>query len=332
MQMKTRQTLMNESIETRWRTLLARGDAESREIDAESPLRMLMGVSADGHPYLAVITGSQLPLPELPSAIEVTRRQRSIDARWSLTLKLEAGSLTDAFISLFAELASKSARCPNEETATQMFFETLFEWRDLLTGRVERMSESALRGLVAELWFGFESKAHPHDFAATVRAWAGPFGAAQDFQFLPPGMHHEVKSLRPARTEVEVGSAEQLDDSSLRLEVVTMDEVERAIGGLTLVGLVTSIRGTLRDGADRREFDRRFGILGVDLEDSWYSDHCYCIKRLRTFSVPGDFPALRRSQLPTAITRTTYRIDVNSINRYLIQDSVFTDGGMSGDG
>ena len=46
---------MTDTVEDRWRALLARGEPELREVDAESPLRMLIGVSPVGRPYFAVI-------------------------------------------------------------------------------------------------------------------------------------------------------------------------------------------------------------------------------------------------------------------------------------
>src|SRR5580704_12800125 len=100
---------MIDTIEDRWRGLLARGEPASREVDAESRLRMLIGVSPVGRPYFAVVVSNKPGLPDLTSAIEVTRRQRTMDGRWTLTLELQVHALTDAFISLVSDLAAKSA-------------------------------------------------------------------------------------------------------------------------------------------------------------------------------------------------------------------------------
>jgi hypothetical protein len=317
---------MIDTVEDRWRALLARGEPESREVDAESRLRMLIGVSPVGRPYFAVIVAQQPGLPDLTSAIEVTRRQRAADGRWTLTLELQVHALTDAFISLVSDLAAKSAAAASESTALEIFLETLAEWRELLTASVDRLSEGALRGLIAELWFGFESEVHGHQIPEAARAWAGPFGGAQDFQFPAPGHHFEVKSLRPGRRSVEISSEEQLDGDNIKLAVVTVEEVAAPSDGITLPGLVTSIRSRLKDGADRAEFNRRFARLLVDPDDPWYSDQAYTVRRLRVFDVSEEFPALRRSQLPEAIARATYRLDVQHLPKFIVLDMNYSHG------
>jgi hypothetical protein len=293
---------------------------------------MLIGVSPVGRPYFAVIVAQKPGLPDLTSAIEVTRRQRAVDGRWTLTLELQVHALTDAFVSLVSDLATKSATAASERAALEIFLETLAEWQELLTARADRLSESALRGLIAELWFGFESEAHGHPVPEAAHAWAGPLRGAQDFQFPAPGHHFEVKSLRPSHTIVEISSEEQLDGDDIKLAVVTVEDAAASSGGITLPGLVTSIRSRLKDGADRAEFNRRFARLFVDPDDPWYSERAYVVRRLQVFDVSEEFPALRRSRLPEAITRTTYRIDVQYILQFLVFDMSYLHGSGACDG
>lgn len=313
---------MTETVERRWHNLLARGEPETREVDADSPLRMLIGVSPVGRPYFVVISTRPVGLPYLPGAVEVTRRQRSSDGRWTLTLELQIRTLTDAFISLVGELATKSSAAANEEAALRVFLETLNEWQELLSWRNERLSEGALRGLLAELWFGFCSGVHGHSFADTTKAWVGPLGAAQDFQFLPPGFGYEVKSLRYSRKDVEISSAEQLDGENIRLAVVTLEEVEGGSGSdLTLPNLVNMIRAGLIEDPVRADFNRKIAKLQIDLDDHWYGEHAYTVRRLRLFEVRENFPALRRSTLPQAIDRVVYRLDTDQIAEFVIIDN-----------
>jgi hypothetical protein len=323
---------MTESVEDRWRAVLASGEPETREVDAESPLRMLIGVSPVGRPYFAVLVSRKPGLPELTSTIEVIRRQRSSDGQWTLTLELQVPALTDAFISLVSELATKSAAAASEPAALGIFLETLAEWQELLTARTDRLSESALRGLIAELWFGFESGAHGYPLPDVARAWAGPMGGAQDFQFLTPGHRYEVKSLRPGRSTVEISSEQQLDGDDVRLAVVCLEEIANPPGGITLPGLVTTIRSRLSDGADRAEFNRRFARLLIDLDEAWYLEHAYAIRRLQIFDVSDEFPALRRSQLPKQIDRASYRVDIQHLPQFVVYEMDYSHGSGDSDG
>jgi hypothetical protein len=323
---------MAETVEERWRALLARGEPETREVDAESPLRMLIGVSPVGRPYFAVIVSQKPGLPDLTSAIEVTRRQRASDARWTLTLELQVRSLTDAFISLVSDLAAKSATAPSERGALGVFLETLAEWQELLTASGEHLTESGLRGLVAELWFGFASEAHGQPLPEVARAWAGPFGGAQDFQFPPPSHYFEVKSVRPNRTTVEINSEDQLDGPDIKLAIVTVEEIAEPLEGITLPRLVASIRSSFKNGVDRAEFNRRFARLLIDPDDPWYSEHAYVVRHLQVLDVSDEFPALRRSQLPEAIARTSYRIDVQYLPDFVELDIDYSHEGEVRDG
>lgn len=308
---------MIDTFEERWRDLLNRGEPETREVDADSPLRMLIGVSPVGRPFFAIIVMQKPGLPDLTSAVDVVRRLRTSDGRWTLTLELQVGSLTDAFISLVSDLAAKSAAAASESAALKIFLDTLAEWRELLTARAEHISEAALRGLLAELWFGFESGAHGHQPEDAAHAWVGPLGGAQDFQFPSPGFHFEVKSLRSSRTSVEVSSEDQLDGDNIKLAVVTLEELADPSSGITLPRLVSAIRSSLDNGRDRAEFNRRFARLQVDPDDPWYAKHGYEIRRLQLLDVNEDFPALRRSRLPDAIVDTTYRVDIQYLQNFL---------------
>ena len=97
---------------------------------------MLIGVSPVGRPYFAVIVAQQPGVPDLTSAIEVTRRQRAVDGRWTLTLELQVRALTDAFIRLFGPGRKERARCDRARGA-EIFLETLAEWQELLTARAD---------------------------------------------------------------------------------------------------------------------------------------------------------------------------------------------------
>jgi hypothetical protein len=323
---------MIDTVEHRWRALLAHGEPESREVDAESPLRMLIGVSPVGRPYFAIIVTQKPGLPDLTNAITVTRRQRASDGRWTLTLELQVHALTDAFISLVSDLASKSSAASGERAALEVFLHTLTEWQELLTARADHLSEGELRGLIAELWFGFDAHAHGHSAPEAAHAWTGPMGGAQDFQFPAPGHHFEVKSLRPRSTTIEISSAEQLDGHNIKLAVVTLEEVAAPSESVTLSVLVASVRSRLTEGADRSEFNRRFARLLVDPDDPWYAEQTYAVRRLRIFDVSEDFPALRRSQVAQAINQITYRIDVLHLSQFGVLDLNYPDGSGIRDG
>jgi hypothetical protein len=135
----------------------------------------------------------------------------------------------------------------------------------------------------------------------------------------PPGPV-EVKSLRPSATTVEISSATQLDGDVVQLAVVTLDEIGDPGSGLTLPDQVRQIRESLSDGSARADFDRRLAMLFVNLDDPWYRDHRYAVRRLQLFDAGRPFPAIRRSELPLAIPRTKYQLDLRFVSEFVTMD------------
>jgi hypothetical protein len=310
---------MTDPVEPRWRALLGVGQPEMREVDSTSPLRMIFGVNELNQPYLFVFLATRPRAPQLSSAITAEVAQRSADSRWTLTLRLVDPTLTDAFVSLISDIAQKSALEPTEAQAWTVFVGLLTDLQDLLMPRSERLSLEALRGLIAELWFGFDIAAHGQSLEAAIAAWSGPFRGEQDFNFPVPGTQFEVKSRRPARRFVEISSTAQLDRDDVHLAVVTVEDLPTAAGGITLPGLVTSTRHRL-DPLTRSEFNRRLGVLGLNLDDPWYREQAFEVRQLAIYEVAGDFPRLRASQLPAAIVRAEYRLDLDHLGGHLLSE------------
>jgi hypothetical protein len=313
---------MIENFEDRWRGLIDSGDTGTREVDAASPIRMVCGVDASLRPLFFIIVEHKPGLPRLSGAISVERRQRTLDGKWTLTLILNDATLTDVFLSLVGNLAVHCAAAESESAAVDAFLTTVEEWQELLSARFDRLSEERLRGLIAELWFGFESGHHGYSMAETVSAWSGPFRGEQDFNFPTPGVQYEVKAIRPNRESVEISSIAQLDQSNVQLAVVTLDLATDPAIGTTLPQQIARIRASFAEPEARAEFNRRFAQLMVNLTDPWYDDQCFQIQRLRLFDAGPQFPALRGTELPQAIPRARYRLDLAQVTGFLLVDKM----------
>lgn len=318
---------MTELVEARWRALFDAGQPEMREVDADSALRMLFGVNELNQPYFFVLLAVRPRAPQLSSAITVEVGQRP-DSRWTLTLRLVDPALTDAFVTLMSDIAQKSALEPTEHEAWTVFVASLTDLQHLLMPRRERLSLEALRGLVAEIWFGFDAAAHGQSLDAAVAAWSGPFKGEQDFNFPVPATQFEVKSNRPARAIVEISSTAQLDRDDVHLAVVTVEDVPMTSDGITLPRLVAAVRERL-DPTTRAEFNRRFAALVIDLDDPWYREQHFSVQRLAIYEVTDDFPALRGSRLPSPIVRATYRLDLDQLAHHLVSDVAVNSPGPS---
>lgn len=312
---------MIDDFEARWRSLIEVGEADTREVDAESTIRMVFGVDPLTNPFFSVIVDEKPGLPRLHGAVSVERRVRK-DGRWTLTLVLNDHQLQDVFVALVVDLAAKCADAGSPRDAVVALLDEVGNWQRLLRGKRERLSEERLRGLVAELWFGFVSGYHGMDSDQAVTSWDGPLGGYQDFQFPQPAPTYEVKATRPTRDVVTVSSEFQLDGPAVRLAAVTLAESFED-GAFNLPDIVEQVRRSFAEPEARIEFQRRFVETRVDLDDPWYADQRFTVTDLRVYEIRQEFPALRRSNLPEALRNTEYRLDLSFVEDFQLEHLVY---------
>lgn len=208
---------MNESFVARWRSIIANGGPGKTEVDAEHPLRFIIGVDDRGQPMIFVIVTDRPPVPDLSGVISAERRQRGSDGRWTLALTLTDNRFLEAYLRLVSDLVVRTAHARSEAEGVATMSRIIGEWKRLLArGPRPLLSESALRGLVAELWFGFNVLSEEVSAAEVAQAWQGPFGAHQDYIF-SQGPRYEVKSRRPDAQTVRISSPEQFDAPDVSL-------------------------------------------------------------------------------------------------------------------
>lgn len=308
---------MIDDLEPRWRDLIRQGEPADREVDASSPIRMIFGVDAALQPNFLVVVDHKPGMPQLSGAVSVFRRRRA-DGRWVLNLVLTDLSLTDIFITLVVDLAFKCRQAGSQAQALTYFLAGVEMWQRLLRAQFNRLSEEAVRGLMAELHFGFIQRGHGIGLAEAVLAWGGPFGAPQDFDFSAEIGSYEVKAVWPQKTVVKVSSAEQLDHPNLRLVIVAMDRGSQT--SPTLPSIVERVRESFTAPELSVEFRRRFAELMVDLNDPYYADLRFDFLATTQYRVSPDFPAIRRSSLPPPVGRVRYSLDLQSLEEFKVID------------
>jgi hypothetical protein len=320
--MLTRNRLVDE-----WRGLLAKGPSQHRELDPDIPIRMIYGSDEQGRPILFSITERQPPLPASAGAIEIERLRRESDGRWTLSLILDELRFFDVFVDLCLDLGRRGSVATNEALALKAVAAGIEQWRGLFSGPpVEHLSEEAVRGIVAELWFGFEHLRRGGLSAEQmVLSWRGPAGAPKDY-LLPDGTAFEVKSIHADSRYVSISSAEQLDDATGPTTLVTVGLEPVHGDGLTLLQLHADINTAIAgDPNALREFRRRFVDLGVDPTDDYYAGFSYVVVSHRHYRVDAGFPAIKRSTIDDRITEVEYRLRISGLQDFLMLDASAAD-------
>lgn len=319
---------MRESFIERWTLLLSRPGTGQEEVDIEHPLRFVYGTDTYGDALFFVICDEKPDLMDVSDIVRVERGVRSVDGKWTLSLTLVDSRFVKVFMRLGEDLVRRSSSAATEAQALKIFGATVAEWKNLLTNTpIQRLSKGAVRGLLAELWFGFVYLGQDRSAFESLTAWSGPLGRPQDFHF-SPNCTFEVKSVYPDSTSVKISSAAQLDSKGMRLILATVTLIDVSSGvrdSFSVSSLIAEIEEKLSaDSSAVVDFHRRLRSLGIDLSDDYYSQYHVSVVQCGLYLVDTEFPAIRQSELAIGVESVSYSILLAAVANARIKfDSVW---------
>ena len=303
---------MKTRIEERWDALVPAPDTPIFQLlEAEHPMSLYVGKAMTGELLFLIVDGESPPAIKSMRSLDISTSQRP-DGRWNLLLTLRRAELTGVFALLCDDLASASRHLPMGITGMQFLARRLSAWRRLMEeGGGELLAPSEARGLMGELVVleRFLLSGVEPDIA--LKAWVGPLGADQDFQF--PDLAWEIKTAAADAESVQIASERQLHASEreLRLVVVTLAEASGA-GALSLNTQVERLRSLMQNQVDSLDhLEDRLKEARYVTRTS-YDEPLYKIGRIRTFRVDADFPRLQPADLPNGVCDASYRVRMDA--------------------
>ncbi len=264
--------------------------------------------------FRGVSIASAEKLPE-GGGFEVSRSDPHNDGKtWIALTRKESGS-----VELFAEMVGDVAGAMDvaapggEESVLRALLTRVRAWQEFMRRGIQALSPEAELGLVGELAVMkgiLEAGVSP---LMAVEAWVGPIGGIQDFN-LGDGALEVKATLSEKSFPAKIGSMEQLDDDIFR--------------PLFLVGLRFSQResgSSLPDmAAQLSHFLGPFPEVGQGFSDrilasGYHASHAanyrrrFSLEKARVLEVGDSFPRIVRGDVPDAITRVKYEIDLDRI-------------------
>jgi hypothetical protein len=302
-----------------------------RRILAQSACDIHIGVRKPSNTRLirfAFTSGTLTPDYGLPGfrALDISREEEAGSGREVITVRAAQESFNEIFTHLVEDLSGRTAHEADEPGAANVLRTRLILWQRLLQrDRTSGLSPEEQRGLYGELHVleAFVLPALPA--MATVQAWTGPQGIAQDFQF-SGGVSLEVKtSLARAPHEITVNSERQLDDAGLARLYLLQCLVDAQRGaGETLPERVNSVRRCLEvDPSALGLFEDRLLEAGyLDVHEGHYRDLGYVRRSSHLYHVSADFPRLTPADLPQGVGRVTYVVAAAACKEYEVPVTV----------
>ncbi|WP_089173385.1 PD-(D/E)XK motif protein [Bosea sp. AS-1] len=190
------------------------------------------------------------------------------------------------------------------------FLERVKEWQEFMARTHRPLSPDTQIGLLGELWM-LRLLADTSLGAGALDCWQGPLRAAQDFRVR--GGAIEVKSTaRTGSFLARINSIEQLDGDRAPLFLCAL-RFEENTDGISLVGLVSELRGKFGLAGVQRGFEALLMVMGYLDEHAPLYGRPMTLKDSRAIRAEGDMPRLTRAALPAAIRSAAYVLDLDAL-------------------
>ena len=296
-------------IEEHWSNLRREAVGAQRRVDAAHPLDLYADFEKPNRPGLVLLCDERPNDAPSLKAISVERRQRA-DGRWLMRISLEEPKLLPVFAELCKDIIDYTRTGIDRNHGSAAVLSRIERWRNLMQPRSEGLSWSQLRGLVGELLVLERLLLPALGPDEAVRAWTGPFGAAQDFR-LPDGLRLETKALDVNSETVQINGLDQLDagNDPLHLLAVRLEDTGRdSEGALTPGLLVNRLREQLSGApAASRDFEELLRFVGWD-DAHEYKFPAARLARIDRHVIDQAFPRLTLSTVPAGVVEVSYTI------------------------
>jgi len=273
---------------------------------------ILVGVDADGTRHLLVPLGGGQPVEDRRSAhLQVSSRELVIadERRAYVDVRCHRADLADLFDDILADMLEE---LHSADDAGLACMRALDRWRELLRRRSGTLSESAARGLYAELLV--LDKLLSLDPALHVPSvWTGPTRTPHDFELV--GHSLEVKAIGDGPPLVEIHGIEQLsstENKDLHLVVVRLRE---DVEGRRVPDLAADLLDKVSVRHDLLEQLARAGFSPAATDATAFRR--YAVVETLVLPVVNAFPRIVLNsfvsgELPNEVTDVSYRVDLTS--------------------
>ncbi|EAB7190663.1 PD-(D/E)XK motif protein [Salmonella enterica subsp. enterica serovar Derby] len=308
----TPETLLNQ-----WDNIIYK-DGGFLQIDTQHPLEWHIGYQSANQRTLLLVCNAEINAIESSKSMIVSRRQREIDNRWTLTFELMRNAEQDVFAIFCCDIIEFSRTASDEKEALTFVIKRYRQWSRLLELQKNGlMDENKCKGLLGELLFLEEYMSYGGSVQNAVQGWVGAEGADQDFMYSEGW--YEVKSIGISAASVTISSLEQLDCTLAgELVVVRIDKVapERE-GSISLNEMVCRICSKLSPYSDSLElFQHKLTSYGyIDIKE--YSEQKYYYQGMQRYEVDTLFPRLTSNSVPIEVLSLSYELSLPAMSKWL---------------
>lgn len=299
-----------------WKAIIPHnGQSVGRRADENHPLDFFITYDENRNMQMMLISEFLPPIPPSSQQISVRANPRH-DGKYALCFSLIDSSLEEQFVSLCWDIMHCTINVPSKTAGVKTAVRRFCMWQKLFAEeKNKKLSDAELKGLIGELCALKDVILMRYSSQTAVAGWIGPIGTDRDFEF--SDTWYEAKAVTLSKDTVTISSADQLDIGAegtllvLRIEKVS----QNTPGSFTLNSLAAEVRNSIQDPEARIMFELRLSSSKYDPADPQAEEH-YFLHQIEHYCVNDDFPRIRRSNLPTAISNCTYTLSISGLQRW----------------
>jgi hypothetical protein len=258
-------------------------------------------------------------IDKLHLSLEFIKSQNAI----VLTLKdiLFSNLFDDLIRSIYKEIYDKK----DDKLIVQLFIKTFLKWCEFFEDNTHsKMTKNEVQGLFGELHVLHQLiKSNVGNIDALLSSWRGPYKEPHDFVFSKVDI--EVKTIQTSKNSISITSEQQLEnhpDKGLLISVISLND--DYLTGQTLKNKVEKIRQSILDfHGDYSLFYKALSEFELTPQNvSIYNNFKFTIISDRQFNTQIDnFPKLTSKELPKAISKLKYSLNLEQISEFEIERS-----------
>lgn len=285
-------------------------------VDTDHILELYIGLDEKGRKSIELRSAFNPRKVKGTSAIEVNQydNQKYKTIRFSLTDE----EISGLFYTFCDDLIEQTRDLTDEKGGYNAIVVRFHQWKKMfVSSKKDFLNEAQIMGLIGELLFMRDQLSKRIGLPEALRSWSGQELTHKDFSY--GDTWSEVKTIRRSSQVVHISSLEQLDsEHDGELAVYALEKMSTEYNGITLNKLIVDIRNCFSDSDDRDLFMSKVALQGYEYHN-YYDDFVFELIYCKNFRVSEDFPKLIPGDIPEAVLKATYDIDLNKITEFEIK-------------
>lgn len=286
-------------------------------VDSEHVLELFIGLDELGRKAI------ELRAPFIPRKITGTasidvnqyKRQEYNTIRFSLANDEVSGLYYKFCDDIIEQTRDIREKMEGYQTVVNRFF----MWKKtFVPGNKNLLTEPEIMGLIGEVLFLKNDLSKRIGLTDALRAWSGQELTHKDFS--AGESWYEVKTIHRGKPSVKISSIEQLESDNIgELIVYSIEKMSEVYNGITLNKLILDTMKLFETREEKEDFWSKVSLHGYEFND-YYDSFVFEISNCSKYSVREGFPRLQKHQLPKAIVKASYELQLTDIKEFELRE------------